>query len=338
MSESKIKNIIKSKAFKFVSIAVLTGCSAGGGYIVGFESAKGLPATYKIYKPSKTLATVNGIKIKAESLQKYMEMYFASQPLKEFTQDEINEKEQTYIDYLVCREWLRQKAEKDGLSIADELVDAQYEELVSQIEKLYNITIEECFEKYDISEELIKDSIHQELLGNAYLDKIGVATDEEAKEYYDANQNEFVKCTASHILIKTIDSNYNPLSDDEIAAAKEKAQGILERALNGEDFASLAKEYSEDASASEGGDLGEFGKGEMVESFEEAVFALETGQITSSLVETEFGYHIIKKTGETLSTFEDSMDSIKDNLGHNKKLDVLKEALDSPNVEINYGK
>ena len=338
MSESKIKRIIKSKAFKLISISLLTGCSLGGGYILGFESAKGLPATYKIYPSSKTLIKVKGEELKVEVLEKYMEMYFASQPLKEFTKDEIYEIEQTYIEYLVTREGLKQLALENKMTVADEVVDSQYTELVSKIESLYGITIDECFKKYDIDEELIRSSVYDELLGNSYLETVGVASDDEAKEYFEKNINDFVKCSASHILIKTIDENYNTISDEAIEEAKEKAQKLLDRALAGEDFATLAKENSEDASAPDGGDLGEFGKGEMVAEFEEAVFALETGQITTSLVKSEFGFHIIKKTGESEPNFEASKDSIIDTIKYDKKLNLVKEILASPDVKILYGK
>ena len=155
----KFKEIAKSKAFKIACSSLLIGCSIGGGYIIGFESAKGLPATYKIYPSSKTLFTLNNQEIKVELLEKYMDMYFAYQPLKEFTQDEIYEQEQYYIDYLITREGLKQKAEKEGLTVADEIVNSQYEELISKMETMFGITIEECFKKYDIDENLIKNSL-----------------------------------------------------------------------------------------------------------------------------------------------------------------------------------
>lgn len=81
--------------------------------------------------------------------------------------------------------------------------------------------------------------------------------------------------------------------------AKKRAQDVLKKALaKGADFAALAKEYSEDiGSKDNGGDLGYFGKDAMVKPFEDAVWKLKVGQTTSSLVETNFGYHIIKKTG-----------------------------------------
>ncbi len=80
--------------------------------------------------------------------------------------------------------------------------------------------------------------------------------------------------------------------------AKKKAEALLKRAVRGEDFAKLSQDNSEDSSKDQGGDLGWFGKGVMVEPFEQAAFALKKGEVTKQLVETQFGYHIIKKTDE----------------------------------------
>ena len=98
---------------------------------------------------------------------------------------------------------------------------------------------------------------------------------------------------ARHILIK-VDSS---ASDDLKQAAHKKAEGLLARAKKGEDFAALARQYSEDSgSAKKGGDLGFNPKGRMVEPFDDAQFALAPGQI-SDVVESTFGYHIIKVEG-----------------------------------------
>ncbi len=78
------------------------------------------------------------------------------------------------------------------------------------------------------------------------------------------------------------------------AQAKAKAEKVLAKVKAGEDFAKLAKENSQDSSAANGGDLGFFGKGQMVKPFEDAAFGQEPGQVTTKLVKTQFGYHIIK--------------------------------------------
>ena len=89
-----------------------------------------------------------------------------------------------------------------------------------------------------------------------------------------------MKIRASHILVET----------------ESAAQDLAVRASAGEQFASLAAEHSKCPSKQNGGDLGEFGHGMMVKPFEEAAFALQVGQI-SAPVRTQFGYHIIQRTG-----------------------------------------
>lgn len=89
-----------------------------------------------------------------------------------------------------------------------------------------------------------------------------------------------IKC--SHILVKR----------------QSEAIAILDRLSKGEGFANLARELSIDkGSAKRGGDLGSFGRGMMVKTFEESAFKLKKGEITQEPVKTEFGYHIIKRAG-----------------------------------------
>jgi peptidyl-prolyl cis-trans isomerase D len=116
---------------------------------------------------------------------------------------------------------------------------------------------------------------------------------------------------ASHILLKT--------EGKDDAAVKAKAEEVLKQAKAGADFAELARKYSEDdATAKNGGDLDYFPRGRMVNEFDQAVFALQPGQI-SDLVKTQFGYHIIKvvdKKPAKVSTFQDVRQQIVDQLGY----------------------
>jgi peptidyl-prolyl cis-trans isomerase C len=116
----------------------------------------------------------------------------------------------------------------------------------------------------------------------------------EAKEFYDKNPDRFKQpeqVRASHIFKRVV-----PGAD---AAAKQKARTALEPVLKqvkaGGDFAELARKHSEDASAQAGGDLNFFGPGQMVPEFEKVAFTMKAGD-TSDIVESQFGYHIIKVT------------------------------------------
>lgn len=146
-------------------------------------------------------------------------------------------------------------------------------------------------------------------------------TDKEMKEYYD--NNIYGDISAKHILISF---NYDEDATDEEKTNKEneakaKAEEIIEKIKNGEDFSKLAKEYSDDEGSKEnGGDLGYFNTGDMVEEFEKAAYALEVNEYTTEPVKTTYGYHIIMKTGQKEKpSFSKSKDTIIKKLVDEKK-------------------
>lgn len=135
-------------------------------------------------------------------------------------------------------------------------------------------------------------------------------SDDELRQYYEQHKNEYTlpdRVSAQHILFKTQDKK-----PEEIETIRQKAQQVLERAKKGEDFGSLAKQFSEDTSAASGGDLGSFTKGQMVPEFEKVAFGLGPGAI-SDLVQTQFGIHIIKVNNKEA--------------GRTRDLEELKEAI-----------
>jgi peptidyl-prolyl cis-trans isomerase D len=126
---------------------------------------------------------------------------------------------------------------------------------------------------------------------NDFADKV-VISDEEVESYYEENIDMFQEerqVKARHILFK-VDPE---APEEEKEKVKERALSVLEKARAGEDFADLAKEYSEGPNSAQGGDLGYFPRGQMVKAFDDAAFGMKKGEI-SDLVKTQFGYHIIK--------------------------------------------
>jgi len=135
--------------------------------------------------------------------------------------------------------------------------------------------------------------------------------DAELKAFYDEHAEEYrlpETVTAQHILFKT-----EKKTPEEVEAIQKKATDVLARAKKGEDFGKLAKEFSEDSSAKQGGDLGTFEHGKMVPEFDQAAFSLGVGAI-SDLVKSQFGFHIIKvnaKQAGRLRTFDEIKEAIR---------------------------
>jgi peptidyl-prolyl cis-trans isomerase C len=160
---------------------------------------------------------------------------------------------------------------------------------------------------------MIQKVIEQEVGGDVAV------TDAEAKEFYENHPDMFQqpeKIRASHILIKA-----EPDADKaDKEAARKKLEDIQKKVEAGEDFGELAKAHSEGPTSAKGGDLGFFGRGQMVKPFEDVAFALKTGEV-SDIVETRFGYHIIKGTDKQQAgtvAYDEIRERLKDYLKEQK--------------------
>ncbi len=178
----------------------------------------------------------------------------------------------------------------------------------------------------------VKNSIlAQELLKKEIQAKVKI-TDEEVKEYYEKNKDKFKEpeqVKARHILIK-VDSNADERKWKE---AEEKAKQIKERIEKGEDFAKLAKEFSDDpGTKNRGGELGFFAKGRMVPEFEAAAFALKPGEV-SDPVKTAFGYHIIQ-TLEKKSAKQKEFNQVKEQIRQMLKREKERKLMDKMIAEL----
>jgi peptidyl-prolyl cis-trans isomerase C len=191
------------------------------------------------------------------------------------------------------------------------------------------------------------EMINNNFLAFQYLQKEVISkiqvTEKEAKAYYDKNPDLFKtpeQVKARHILIQVS----KDASDEEKKKAKEKADELLKKVKAGEDFTKLAAEYSDDpGTKSKGGELGLFSKGSMVPAFEQAAFSLKPGEV-SDLVETEFGFHVIK-VDEKKEAVSEPFESIKERVTKQvlrekqeaKVTEFVEQALKKAKVSINPG-
>jgi peptidyl-prolyl cis-trans isomerase C len=169
--------------------------------------------------------------------------------------------------------------------------------------------------------------------------KISV-TEEDAKKYYDENAKRFEtpeQIRASHILIGLPPTDPNADPNQAKAQARAKAEDLLKQIKNGADLAELAKAHSTCPSAPNGGDLGFFPRGKTTPPFEKVAFELQVGQV-SDVVETEYGFHIIKVTDHKdagVIAFEQAKNDIIRQLTAKKQSEFAEEYINSLKAEAN---
>ncbi|MDD2852421.1 MAG: peptidylprolyl isomerase [Desulfuromonadaceae bacterium] len=191
------------------------------------------------------------------------------------------------LDTMVIRELILQQASKEGLDKG-----AEIEEKLQELKKRL------------VVESFLKKKVEAE----------SKVSDEDLKKFYEQNKDKFKsgdQIKASHILVKS----------------EKEAKDILAQLKSGASFEELAKKSSVDSSAAKGGDLGWFGKGNMVPAFEKAAFALNEGQI-SGVVKSDFGFHIIKLTGKRAAgvrPFEEVKEQIKGAIMPTKQQEIFQK-------------
>lgn len=198
------------------------------------------------------------------------------------------------LNNLITKQLLYEASGKANVKIDESEVNDNLQQTISRFPD--KEAFESALKRENITEDELKNEIRyglaiQTYVENTYVSKTSVS-EEELKSYYESNPElfkhpEMVK--ASHILIG-VDSKAD---ETQKAEARKKIENIEKELKAGKDFAELAKTYSECPSSSNGGDLGSFRRGQMVQAFEEVAFSLNPGE-TSSVVETPFGFHIIK--------------------------------------------
>ena len=246
--------------------------------------------------PGDKIAVVNGVIISQGEFDRELDFFVrrAAPEGQQLPELQLAKIKNDVLESLIDREVLFQESQKEGIEVkADEISDQlkkikqRYPDETQFAEMLKGIGLTES----DVQTQIKRGMAIQQLIDKEVGDKVKIS-DEESKQYYDTHPEFFKQpeqVNASHILIK-VDEN---ASEAQKAEARKKIQEVQQKLQKGEDFATLAKTYSEGPSAPQGGNLGYFRRGQMVKPFEDAAFKLKPGE-TSDIVETRFGYHLIK--------------------------------------------
>ncbi|MBN2221102.1 MAG: peptidylprolyl isomerase [Vallitaleaceae bacterium] len=320
-------------------ISIMTGCKKDettdtqGGTEVASDFVD--QVVFKVADTEIKLSTVNYF---VYQIKNYYESYYGAtvwdmpaseeQTVEQFVKEDI----QNIAVRLVVSEKV---AAERGLT----LDDAKKEELMTSAQELFASFTPEVIAKYGFTQEIVNELVLKQgvmelvfedttkdfVVDQSVLDE-ALAADPTYTAIMEAGYDHYYDSVrARHILIKTVDDSYQALPEEQLTAAKAKADDLLARAKAGEDFATLATENTEDPGSVETGGEYTFGRGEMVAEFENAAFNMEVGEI-SDLVETVYGYHIIKleeniaSTEEQVQQAKDDAAAIVESLTYNQKL------------------
>lgn len=273
--------------------------------------------------PDDKVAAVNGVIIKQREYDRELEFFVkrAAPEGQQIPDSQLAEIKNDVLNSLIDREVLFQESKKKGIEVKPEAISDQLQSIKQRYpdeaqftEMLKSLGMSES----DVQAQIKRGMAIQELINTEVAEKVKIS-DEECKQYYDTHPELFKQpeqVRASHILIK-VDENATEAQKKE---AREKIKAVQEKVKKGEDFAELAKTYSEGPSAPGGGNLGYFRRGQMVKPFEDAAFKLKPGE-TSDIVETRFGYHLIKvvdKQPEKTFAYAEIKDRLNEHLKKQK--------------------
>lgn len=266
------------------------------------------------------------------------------------------------VNELIVKSLLDEEIAKRGIMATEEDVQNELKTIIDKVgskEELNRLLKQRGVSNAEFTEDLKTQIKIKKLVSS--IEKINI-TDADAENYYNSHKNEFThgeQVRASHILISanTLDiiqqiktknkevepSELNKKVEEQVAIQKAKAEAILaEVKKNPDDFAQIAQKKSDDkASAERGGELGFFPKEAMVPEFANAAFSMKPNTISESLVQSPYGFHIIKVTDrmEAGSTpFVKVKDEIKYYLETQKQIEILKKLTEGlmKNAKIEY--
>ena len=269
-----------------------------------------LPARAELV--NKILATVDGEPITTYELKKYTERTIRGRQLNESVD------QGQLLEALITDKVIEKEVSEKGIVVRDEDVD-HYIESIKERNKVTDEGLQQALAAQGLTMESYRVQIREEiqkaqLMNREIRGKVNV-TPEEVQRYYEAHLSEYSK--PARIRIAHIVFRLPPdASPDQVAAVTAKAEEVRKRIEKGADFAEMAKEYSDDPSGANGGDLGWFKPGEMLESIEKAAADLKVGAV-SEPVRTKVGLHLVKleeREGASHESLDELADQIKQQL------------------------
>ncbi len=290
-----MKKVIMLNRF-IPSVLIATLCfSASSAFADDLGKAKSAEAVSpaSALVASSLVARVNGTPISSLELRRAKKVLLRGQEVPPEQQATVDRQA---VEQLVSAELLYQASAKQEIKDLEAQIDAKIAQGKTRFKNPEDFAA--TLKQIEMTEKDLREYTRRDLLISNFIEATFVpkvtVSDADVKAFYAANRDKFTQsesAKASHILIG-IDGTAT--AEDKVTA-REKAEKLRKELAGGADFALLAKNNSTCPSSKQGGDLGFFGKGQMVPAFEKATFALKPGEM-SEVVETQFGYHIIKLT------------------------------------------
>lgn len=275
------------KVFLFSSCLVLLACLPVGAQV------KGKIIEDIIARVNNDIITRSDLETAKTQLRKEVE-----QDCPQCTPAQLNQRyaaqEKNVLRDLIDNSLLVQRAKDLGINVETDVVKR-----LDQIRQQNDIPSMEELEKrvnasgvdYEDFKNNIRDQLlQQEVIRREVSSKI-IVDHTEVMKYYDAHKQEFVR--PEEVVLREIFVSTQGKPESQIPALRKKAEGLLQRIKNGEDFGELAKRFSDGSTAKQGGDLGTFQRGQLAPNLEKIVFPMKTGQVTD-VIPTKTGFLILQ--------------------------------------------
>lgn len=334
MRRNVMKKLLAAIIVAALFVLNLSACSANNDYSID-GSIK------KLNTSKDSIGTVNDLNVPAEIYTYFFNYYKASQETMllqyGYTEADFSSYWNTAQDNLTMYEMLQEQAlnvtkefselletvRKKNITLTEEESKTAADEIDNQIASFQSdgTDAKATYEKLTgLKVEQMKAMNVLFSYINAYTNSFSAAaniTDEEVEEYYNANSNSYETATAQHVLIEITEG----MTDEEIANAKATAEEVLDLLNQGtKTMAELASEYSSDPGSKDTGGEYTFGRGEMVPEFEDWAFNAKEGD--TGIVETDYGFHVMKSIAVQRNSLETVSADIKTILT-NQKVDSL---------------